>query len=682
MGIGPTDRSQWNDVVRLSRDACGTTAASPCPGYKNGAAVFSHLGRLDVNGGYARSVDLKLPLDLEGTVYFHVSTGGPFEFIYNDNNSATSAPIDISLAPVPDLAVVQIAAPETAGAGQSIDVEWTVRNDGASGADGTWTDKLFLRKAGDPAAAAIPLGVFTFRGQVQPGTSYTRRELVKVPVNVTGLFQVVVVTNSGETLSERGQTDNNTVTDDTTLLISFPPHADLRVDSILVADTVDAGSTTAVEFVVTNRGGASTSGNWTDRVYLSLDDRLTSDDILLAVSSNGSALDKDQSYRTLVEDFQIPSRFRGEVFVIATTDHDDAVEEFDGDRNNLLAQPLTINPLPAADLVVTEVTAPAQAFDGSTIEVRYRVTNDGVGPTDVDAWTDSIWLTRDKDRPNPGSRENPQDYLLGSFNHEGPLAIDGTYERTVSVTLPDYVSGEWYITPWSDAYDTVLEETFEPNPDDPHELDGNNYKSRPVTVLLTPPADLVVRDVQAISEANGGQPFSLRWTVVNQGLDTTDRSDWGDRVWLTNGDKTWPLDTIPHLGLARPRPKLHSGTSLRSGSRSDRSSSLGGNEPSQHSRTSCLRRSLHGQQRRLHDHCGRNQGGRPANQHPVSTHGKFFGRANRDKLDRHKYRSRDLGRNRVLARLRLCVGAANVGSRRSATARQIHSSQRRFAGRE
>jgi hypothetical protein len=45
--------------------------------------------------------------------------------------------------------------------------------------------------------------------------------------------------------------------------------------------------------------------------------------------------------------------------------------------------PIEIIPLPPADLVTSHVVAPDLAFEGSTIEVRYRVSNLGVGETDA-----------------------------------------------------------------------------------------------------------------------------------------------------------------------------------------------------------------------------------------------------------------------------------------------------------
>ena len=99
----------------------------------------------------------------------------------------------------------------------------------------------------------------------------------------------------------------------------------------------------------------------------------------------------------------IPRRFRGNVFVLVQTDAENRIDEFPGENNNTAVEVLVVDPLPPSDLVVSNVVVPQQVFDGSDIEVRYTVTNLGIGETDVDRWTDTIWLTGDKNRPGHGA---------------------------------------------------------------------------------------------------------------------------------------------------------------------------------------------------------------------------------------------------------------------------------------
>src|SRR5262249_7569781 len=174
------------------------------------------------------------------------------------------------------------------------------------------------------------------------------------------------------------------------------------------------------------------------------------------------------------------------------------------------------------------------------------------GATNVADWTDSVWLTRDRKRPNPSKG----DMLLATLPHHGALAVGDSYQQLVTVTLLTKIDGQFFLTPWSDSLDQVLEDTFDVNinPDDPHELDNNNFKARPITVLGVPP-DLVVTALSGPAEGRGGEPFTVGWTVTNQGLRETRDDAWVDDVYLADSAdpktsvRRWLLGRIPHSGV-------------------------------------------------------------------------------------------------------------------------------------
>ncbi len=53
------------------------------------------------------------------------------------------------------LAVTAFSGPATAVEGGGIDVSWTVANQGAGAAEGTWTDRVYLRQAGQPGVHRV-----------------------------------------------------------------------------------------------------------------------------------------------------------------------------------------------------------------------------------------------------------------------------------------------------------------------------------------------------------------------------------------------------------------------------------------------------------------------------------------------------------------------------------------------
>ena len=181
------------------------------------------------------------------------------------------------------------------------------------------------------------------------------------------------------------------------------------------------------------------------------------------------------------------------------------------------------------------MVAPTQAVVGSQIEVRYTVTNLGSATTNTDTWHDTIWLAHDRTRPTNG-------ILLGTFEHTGALEVNEGYDQTVHVTIPDNLpSGQYFITPWSDSYDAVLEDTLATNinPDDPHELDNNNYKARPIGIIgveasPAPRADYAVTSVLGPAQSYAGDSYTATWTVGNLGPGDNGNGSWTEAVYLSD----------------------------------------------------------------------------------------------------------------------------------------------------
>ena len=565
-GIGITNTGGWTDIIELASDPTGQQVVA--------TYAFSHIGALAKDGTYDRGGDILLPNGISGTFYVVVRAAavqGPFEFVFAGNNRAVSNPVAVTLAPSPDLLVTNITAPSSVLEQETVDVSWTVSNVGSGEAVGQWIDHVFLVPVGRPDLPNIDLGSFTYDRGLEADKNYTRTEHFTLPAKIEGVYQVVVTTNAlryneDPLLYEHGTAaDNNQVADDDVLRIGLKPRPDLQISSVISPDRVPAGGTASVKFTVINQGTvATTTPHWKDFVYLSLDSKITPDDILLGSFDNGAALNPGEQYTTETGPVVIPIRFRGDVFLLVSADEGrgiaGVVDEYPNDNNNLAAVPLYVVPLPLADLVAKDVVAPTQAIHGSEIEVRYTVANRGSGPTDKTAWTDTVWLTRDKTRPHPRGNAG---ILLGTFQHTGGLAVGESYDQIVKVTLPEKMaSGIYYITPWSDALDVVLEDTLavNVNPDDPHEFDNNNYKARAIDIIgedspSIPLPDLVVTSAIPTAQAVGGTTYTATWTVENLGLGDTGDGGWVDALWISDmptpgtiGAKEWFLGAIQHQG--------------------------------------------------------------------------------------------------------------------------------------
>lgn len=524
-GIGLTSKQNWQDRLFLATDAAGT----------NRIAEFKldHIGPIAAGNNYLRGAQVAVPNGYSGALFVVVQAaaqGGPFEFTFGGNNTAVSSAINVTLSPSPDLTVSSITSPASTQDGEAIDVTWTVTNQGAIGAAGTWEDLLFLQLEGDPDAPVVPLGAFSFTGPLSVGASYTRTERIIVPNTTSGTYRVVVAANHDGRVFE-DNTANNPVPDDALIAVTLRPRADLAVQQVIAPADVDAGSTLALEFIVANLGTLGTTpSKWKDIVYLSLDNQISNDDILIGNFDNSAALLPGENYLTSTGSIVVPQRFRGSMFILVKPDHTNLVDEFPNE-NNLFAQPIFVNPLPLADLVVSDVIIPTQATAAATIDVTFSLDNLGSGPTNIGQYLGQIWLTIDKNRPNPQAG----DYLLKTFAIDAPLGVNQGIDLTHTVTLPaNLPSGVYHITPWIDPVNAVLEDTLaiNVNPDDPDEIDGNNFKAKAIDIVGVEP-DLEVTQITAPTTAVGGDLISISYTVSNPSTGVA-RGRWVDRVYLTN----------------------------------------------------------------------------------------------------------------------------------------------------
>src|SRR5690606_25976047 len=142
------------------------------------------------------------------------------------------------------------------------------------------------------------------------------------------------------------------------------------------------------------------------------------------------------------------------------------VDEWPDEADNLAYRPIHVVPTPLPDLVVHDVVAPPQVTAGGEARVQFTVTNRGPGDTGDRSWVDTIWLTRDRNRPPPRDGDILLTSRPRSGDREGARAGDdgGGYDGDTLVTVPGGVdAGEWFITPWADPYDAVLEDTLADN---------------------------------------------------------------------------------------------------------------------------------------------------------------------------------------------------------------------------
>ncbi len=287
-GIGLTSVPSWNDDLAIASDPAGKNIIEDY-------GLFDHLGPVGPGGNYVRTAQVVLPEGLSGTYYFVVTaaaTSPPFEFIYGNgtDNVTVSSPFTINFTPPPDLTVTNVNAPSTGDEGSTIQVGWTVQNVGPGPATGSWQDEVVIQQAGQPSSQYLVLGTFTNFNSLGAGNSYSRTEAVNLPLHISGLYNVDVITNYDGALFENGATANNTGIAAQPITVTVTPRPDLQVASIEAPQSINAGGSFSVTYTVINQGSAMTTNNWDDKIYLSLTPYVADDSILIEDLPNQSAL--------------------------------------------------------------------------------------------------------------------------------------------------------------------------------------------------------------------------------------------------------------------------------------------------------------------------------------------------------------------------------------------------------
>jgi hypothetical protein len=531
-GIGTTDTQGWSDTISLATDPNGTNIVA------KGLFSADHVGALAASEGYQRSADVTLPQNLASGAYYVVvqtadSNSGPYQFIHNDDKqmvSATAVQVtqgaSLSLSVDPNMVLPDLPV----AAGSAIDVSWTVSNDGVVDATATRTDTITLVRIGSPGSANV--GSFQDSRLLAAGKTLTRTAHIALTDTFTrseippGVYRVQV----SSSMSSAGAFASAFANSLSTLRIEAQPQADLQVTELTAPPTVHAGETIAADFTVTNLGTVATASSWNDVVFLSLAADPTTGATIVASLPNQSALGAGESYQVHTDPFTIPLNYGGPAYVIAKT----------GDGATF-SQPINVIPIAPADLVVSNVEAPDQAFTNGSIKVRYTVTNRGLGPTDVSNWTDQIWLSHAKTRPDMQAPR--RDQVLLTVSHQGVLQVGESYTSEVDVPIPGpdnfgfggIASGEYFLTVQTDRENAVVKQMLDGNinPDDPHELNSDGYKARPITILGSRGVpDLAVTSVTAQASAVGGDSLGVQWTVQNNGVVAVD--NWQTSVYLSN----------------------------------------------------------------------------------------------------------------------------------------------------
>jgi len=522
----------WYDEVCLSADSLvGDDQVLGSALYPDG---------VEPGESYVRTMPVELPEDISGDYWIVLTTDvldELEEYLDEDNNtriSTVSFPIQIT--PFPDLLVTAVGGPDEAVAGGSIDVEWTVENEGEASTNvPVWYDRIYLSPEPYLTATAFDLGQFANPAYLPPGEGYTGSASVTIPAGIAGIYHLVTCTDWDNRVDEHGEEGDNSAASEEVLVRYLSPLLDVTYLRVPPSHSAWSGEFIDVEWAVTNIGDATfTSSHWNDAVALSQDQSLGAGDRYLGESPYHETPLAPGESDTVGTSVRIPVDVSGvwHLFAIPNAGN---VDEVPGIPRS---DSLTITLSPPPDLVVSSVSTSSDTVDcGDPLLVNWTVTNEATGVTSQPEWVDAVYLSEDE------ALDIESDQSLLVLDISEYLEAGDSYNRSQAIVAPSSQWGTYHLFVLTDRDDAIFEGPWE---------DNNSTVYGPVEIVLTPP-DLQVSSVQTLGDAWSGQVLNVEWSVFNAGTGTTEPGSWMDRVYLSLDD-TLDTDTDVMLGAS-----LHTG---------------------------------------------------------------------------------------------------------------------------
>lgn len=446
----------------------------------------------------------------------------------NEGNNATVAvqPIAVSVSPIPDLIVQTVEVPATANSGQTIRVQWTVKNLGPGATNASqWHDQVFLSPDQTPDGSDDWMVEVLNASYLNTAESYISAVDVKVPIGFSGNYYVIVKADSRNEVLESTDANNTALH---AIPIQLTPPPDLRVPSVTAPQNGFSGQNLFVSWTVLNDGSGPVPPDqptWSDAVYLSATSTLnTNTATLLGAFSHDGALAQNASYTRQNQTVSLPPGISGTYYIFVLTDRGNQVYEHVNENNNSArtTAPIQVTLTPPPDLIVPTVSAGASGTAGLPISVSWTTRNQGAGGTVPGGWNEKVYLSAS------ATLNTATATLLGTFTNGSSLEGGLSYNKTVNVTLPNCISGPFYVFVVTDTDESVFE--YDPG----YDANANNSgrTASPVQVALTPP-DLQITAVTPPASGVAGQFITVGWTVRNAGISETQVSTWRDRVYLS-----------------------------------------------------------------------------------------------------------------------------------------------------
>jgi len=254
----------------------------------------------------------------------------------NESNNDVAIPLQVDLSPVPDLVPIAVSTSELLMAGQSMKITYSVTNKGAHATrQDKWSDTYYLSTSATlNPSTDIKLGSKTHVGSLEVGMSYSSEVQFTIPQNATGNYMLYVVTDAADAVYEENENNNGKCISVYVNTQNDRP-ADLVISNVSAPGRIKAGQPVTIEYIISNEGEFTATGELNDAIYLSKDDQWDANDIMVGVVKGNATINPGSSI-TRSATGRIINVIEGNYYVIVRTNSTRTISEQSSDNNTVV----------------------------------------------------------------------------------------------------------------------------------------------------------------------------------------------------------------------------------------------------------------------------------------------------------------------------------------------------------
>lgn len=460
---------------------------------------------------------------------------------HDEANNSASVALTIDrrpAAPNAQLLALAVEAPATVYVQQDFSTKWSVHNSGTLDA-GTFMNALYLSDDASWSSDDVLLGT-RITESLSAGGHVDCTFDASLAQGQTGKKYLIFRTDIYNSITESTKTDNYVVKP---ITVSSVPtekkYADLAIGTVLLPDSMATSSGIKAQWTVANSGNGDATSPFVCAIYISNDAQYSEDDALICNERIASL--KQNGQVELNSMITVDDKYHGNKYLIFRTNVYGSVQEVET-GNNTKAIPVTIACAPLPDLSVRTLSCEKELTQGQEFALSVTVVNNGETDTKKSRWTTEYYLSAD------ATFNKAKAFKIGSSTHSGVLKPGEEYTDSVSVTLPQDISGNYLLFAYVDATEAI------------YESNRANNVSKGRIVMIYPveerPVDLSIAKLDAPLSVTAGENITLTYNVVNNGQYAASGT-LRDVIYLSE-DEIWDYNDV-QVGVVTGKVNIEPG---------------------------------------------------------------------------------------------------------------------------